>query len=315
LPTILYHVLKNRPSIIYSYKGFLLGPWVASKLTGIPWVIDLRTAPTGQGKEWISFDGAYTGLKAVYWEIYDVLYRLTLPDAFRVVTLSEELKAVLSENYDVPADDIVLVPLGVDTDLFDPKRFKSASGDSLDLVYIGSIRRFRGFEVCFEGLARSNAGTDVRIHMVGTGNEDDIDKLKKQTRCLEVANQIEWYGYVDHKRIPKILSKMDLAISPLPAHESYEVSSPAKLYEYLAMGLPVICSDITPHRKIFDEGVTGYFFEPGDSQSFGETLNEVLDKKRTVSSESRKAARQVAEKYSWESRLRPVHEMIKQASG
>jgi glycosyltransferase involved in cell wall biosynthesis len=57
------------------------------------------------------------------------------------------------------------------------------------------------------------------------------------------------------------MAETDIAVSPLPDIESYKISFPAKLLEYMASGTVVIATNIQPHRQLIRDGETGYLYD------------------------------------------------------
>jgi glycosyltransferase involved in cell wall biosynthesis len=118
---------------------------------------------------------------------------------------------------------------------------------------------------------------NVRFHLVGDGPEDYIDELRLKTNKAGVEEAVCWHGYLVHQTIPTILDSMDVTISPLPAHKSFEIFSPVKLYEFLAMGLPIFCTDLRAHRDAVIAEQTGFFFDPGSSPSLVDVINRISE--------------------------------------
>ena len=55
---------------------------------------------------------------------------------------------------------------------------------------------------------------------------------------------------VPYAEVPKHIAIADICVVPLPDIDWWRVSSPLKVYEYLAMGKPVIMTNILPNREI-----------------------------------------------------------------
>lgn len=310
MPYFLTHMWKHDFDLLYSYKDFNLLPYLLSRFTGTRWVIDLRTKPIQQKEEWDEISGVWFYLRQLYYSLYKQIYIFTLPRAEAVITLSHPLKEYLIREYSVESSNIHLVPLGVDVELFQFNENNSEISDSIDLVYLGSITKHRGLDLFINLLAQDKIRNSFHLHLIGDGPQTYIQKLKQKIRDNGLENSVTWYGYVDHDNIPDVLSRMDVAVSPLPEHDSYEVSSPAKIYEYLAVGLPVICTDITPHRNLLKEGETGFFFDYESPETLPSILNKIYKMESTDWQSRRKQARRKALDNSWSSRLKTVTKII-----
>jgi len=310
LPYFLYHANRYGWDIFYTYTGFSLSPFAVSIHTDATWIADFQTAPTGQSSEWADIDGRSTPVTRFYYALYKATYRVTLPKARKIITLSEELQNHIVTTYNVDSSNISLVPLGVDTDMFTPNENRQPRTESIDIVYLGSIRKYRGLETCIDALASDELAAAIHLHIIGDGPQDYLQNLHKKCDSNNLNNIIEWHGYVEHEDVPGLLAEMDAAISPLPDHQSYQVSSPAKLYEYLAVGLPIVCSDIIPHRDLLDEGRTGIFYQPGDHRSLANALTRLSQTDDTEWREIQVEARKTALQHDWESRMEIVIDAI-----
>lgn len=306
LPLILYHAFVRKPAVIYAYKGFILPPVLCRLVFGTGWICDLRTAPTEQDREVLEQHGRSSRFVELYFELYDLLYRLALPYADRVISLSPELAERLETEYGVKPSQRVLVPLGVDTERFDPAAYPTERDETIDCVYLGSVRLHRGLECCIEALGNGAHRDQIDFHIIGGGPDEEIAQLKELAAQHGVTDTLTWHGFVDHDDIPAHLAEMDVAVSPYPAHERYLVMSPAKVYEYLAMGLPVICSELPAHRQLLTDGTTGFFFQPGNATALADQFERVRSLSPEAVTEDREQARAIAVENDWQERIATV---------
>jgi glycosyltransferase involved in cell wall biosynthesis len=310
LPYFLYQNHQHNFAVLYTYKGFHLTPFITTQLSDCDWIADFQTKPTGQEKEWASLSNVNSAAVKLYYGLEDVMYRLTLPYTKAVITLSEPIRTDLQEIYNVDPSRIQLVPLGVDSDKFRPERTQAMYTEPLNMVYLGSITSRRNLGVCIDAIAVKELRVDVRFHIVGDGPDKDINELKRKANEAGVEEEVCWHGYVGHEEIPAVLDRMDIAISPLPAHDSYEVSSPAKLFEYLAMGLPILCTDIRAHRNVLSAEQTGFFFEPKSPSSLVNAINRISELESEDWLRIRQHAREAGKENDWSSRMEVIKEII-----
>jgi glycosyltransferase involved in cell wall biosynthesis len=314
VPYFLIQNYLNKYDVVYTYGEFHLTPILMSALGNTTWIADFRTKPTEQAKEWKKSSGGYNLIVAAYYCILDILFKLTLQRAEKIVTLSKPIKNDLVRNYGVSEKKISIVPLGVETTKFEPETLQKPLEEPFDIIYMGSISRRRGIGTCIDAIASEELQVDVNLHLVGDGPRTDLDKLKAKTKAENVKESVQWHGYVDHEKIPTVLDRMDIAISPLPAYDSYEVSSPAKIYEYLSMGLPIICSDIGAHRNVLYEERTGFFFTPDSRLSLVESINQIGKFDQEAWIEIRQQARSKGEENDWSRRMDTIRTVIEEAN-
>lgn len=311
LPLFAQIARKHKIEVVYSYKTFILTPWILTQIADLTWIADFRTAPTGQRREFRQLSEQYNRVVDVYLNVFDWLYRVCLSRADAVITLSERLRTELIEKYQLPSDRTYLLPLGVDTDQFDPQRFEQQSTDSTRFVYLGTINKRRGIDDCIRAFAELiDTYPNATLHLIGSGPSDDIKFLKKVAAEHQVQHAIEWHGYHQHEKIPALLATMDIAMSPLPPHESFEVSSPAKVFEYLAMSLPIVCSDIAPHSTLVAEGESGFFFDPDEPDQIENAMIRAIEALKCNSEKVHQNTRALAVQNDWSERIDRIRPLL-----
>lgn len=114
------------------------------------------------------------------------------------------------------------------------------------IVHHGQLDYERDIEKLVEiGEVLSARGIEVNMAIAGAGNR--LTALQKQG---QLHDWLEVLGPIPLKQIPDFLSAGHLALFPLPDGEIWRLASPLKVREWAAAGLPMILSDITPHRSI-----------------------------------------------------------------
>lgn len=295
-PYFVWQALRQPPDLVYSYRNVFLPAFICQLLTDATVVYDIRVDPYRQPKEFQEYEpqGYFFSLMLL---ITKRLHQFALPRADGVITLSEELSHRLTSEYGVPREKVGLVPLAADIDKFEPM---SSDDERLRVAYVGAIRDFRGIEDLVKALASLEATlqTRVQLDLYGPADEAFVGSLEA---LAPDGPPIEWHGYIEHSRIAEEVASCDVAVSPLPPLDSFQVSSPAKIYEYLAMGLPVVATDITPHRRILDEDC-GILVASDDVEMMTAAFEQILSDSEYRSRLS-EGARQRALDNTWEERF------------
>jgi len=296
LPYWLFMLYRHRPDLVYCYQNVITPALLARSLTGSIVVHDMRSDPCNQALEFSDADGQLT-LRRVLLKMSEHLHRFILQRSHIVVTLSEELASDLIENYSISEDQIHLLPVGVDTNRFDAR---CPEPGHLDLIYIGTIQPRRGIDEFVAGLPllSDEQQANITLHLYGGGDEEFIKNLEK--RAASESFELQYYGQVPHEEIPEMLREADVGISPLPPLRAYQVSSPAKIFEYLAAGLPIVASDIAAHRAILDPEIA--FIVKHDREDYADAIREILADKQHLT-EMAANARYRAEKHDWSNRF------------
>lgn len=110
----------------------------------------------------------------------------------------------------------------------------------------------------------------LHLKIVGTGIAED--ELKEYVRKLGLSN-IEFLGFVSGEKLLNIVSAARFTMVP---SEWYE-NNPLSIIESLALGTPVIGSDIGGIPELIVEGKNGFLHNPKDEQSVSEALKRAED--------------------------------------
>ncbi|TKX86567.1 glycosyltransferase [Halorubrum sp. SS5] len=303
LPQLVWLAYNEQPDIVYVYRNVILPPLLIKFFFGSTLVTDLRVHPVNQPKEF-NDDTVVNQLFAIGAQAsHSVLLRF----ADVVITLSEPLRESLVDSFPVSNEDIVIVPLGVDPNVFEVNERKQ--DDQFTIAYMGSIKPHRGIELVIEALNElpTRHQRAVTIELFGPRVEHYVSDIEALADGGEYT--VTWHGLIPHEAVPARVGQADCAVSPLPPHDGFEVSSPAKIYEYLALGLPIVATDITPHRRILsheEDSLIVATDSPTEMASAIERL--ILDEsfRATLSANARAAGQD----NSWETRINTILDTI-----
>ena len=180
-------------------------------------------------------------------------------------------------------------PNGADTDQFDPNTKSKLWRERLELnpeaqifSYAGIHGHAQGLQVVVEAANLLKAETNVHFVLVGSGPEKD--ELLEQATGL---SNVHFWGNVPREEIKLLLADSYATVVPLKKSPLFEGAIPSKIFESLAMEVPVILGVEGEARKIFiDQGQSGLFFEPENAEALAERVLDLSGdetKHRTLS--------------------------------
>lgn len=248
--------------------------------------------------------------RRVIWEAHmghknfltDLIIKLKVP----MVVISQGLKQ-LYINMGVSPENIHVAPDGVDLEKFAMREAKKEARRKLGLdldtriiLYTGHLYPWKGVDTLAES-ARS-IRHDVQVIFIG-GTDKHISSFGMRYSLL--AN-IKVLGNKPHSEIPLYLSAADVLVLPNSAKEDISrlYTSPMKLFEYMASGIPIVASNLPALREVLDES-DAYFFEPDNHASLAETIDSILDDYGQAMNKA-KSALEKAELYSWKKRAESI---------
>lgn len=187
-----------------------------------------------------------------------------------IITSTEGLKDFIAAEIKPEATIKVIKDLP-DKSLFNknvkPASLKLPKGKKI-VVYLGGLQKYKGIDYLIKAIPFVNEN----FHFLIMGYP--VDYAKKLAKKLGVEKRITFTGRIPYEKAPSYLKLGDIAISPKTL-ESGEAN--AKLYNYLAMGLRVICFDIPENRQIL--GGKGIYAKHKSSKGLAKEINETAKQK------------------------------------
>lgn len=175
----------------------------------------------------------------------------------------------------VPLEKVVLIPNGVDTDLFcaDPKQqimVKERLGipkDSKTIVWASRLHKQKGAHLALQAFAKCNL-RDLWFLIIGDGPERVA--LERQSHVLGISDRIIFAGSVGHSDIPELLNAGDVFVFTSIRREGF----PLNVLEAMSMDLPVVISQNLAGPL---EGANGvYPVNPVDIEGVARTIENAV---------------------------------------
>jgi glycosyltransferase involved in cell wall biosynthesis len=275
--------------------------------TGTPWIVETNAV--------ISQEARLERNTLALQRLAGWLERRTYRRADLVVCVSESLRELLIEQAGVPADKVVVVTNAVDVERFGMADHPagevgaSAGGDGRELVigYVGWVTERQGLDQLIRAVAAARArGLSVRAVIVGDG--PDRPRLEAEAATEGVADHIAFPGQVAWSEVPRWIETFSVGYSGqrgvggMPMYHS-----PLKIYEYLAVGRPVIASHHPDAAATLLGARAGWTFAAGDDRALLEAIVEVAELGADVlSAHGDRARRQIEEHHTWKHRSRQL---------
>jgi glycosyltransferase involved in cell wall biosynthesis len=179
------------------------------------------------------------------------------------------------------------------------------------VAYSGHLYPWKGVDVLLDALARLPG---VRGLIVGGHpREADLGRLEARAAALGLADRVRFAGMVEPFRVAGLLDEADvLALPNTPTAVSARYTSPLKLFEYLALGRPLVASDLPAFREVLRDGDNALLFEPGNAAALAAAIGRAIGDPTLAARVSRRAF-ETAREYSWERRAERLAALIDEA--
>jgi glycosyltransferase involved in cell wall biosynthesis len=190
--------------------------------------------------------------------------------AARILPVSAEL-ARQAEAMGADPARIAVTPNAVDAELFAPPPAGPEHAPGRWVVGAAcSMRAYHGMGTLLEAAARlREAIPGLRLLLIGGGPM--LNELTKQAGELGIAGIVEFAGVTAHEDVARRLRECDACVCPNEG-EANQYNCPMKIFEYMAMRIPVVASRWGDIPNIVDDGGTGMLHAPGDPDSLAAAL-------------------------------------------
>ena len=226
----------------------------------------------------------------------DLADRLGAPDSPPFMVIAAD--GVDLERYaDLPEPQQarqMFVGVNHDLPLLPPHRFIAG--------YTGHLYAGRGVELIVELAARL---PDVAFLLVG-GEPEEAQALRSAVQSRRLENVIS-VGFVPNTELPRYQASCDLFLMPyqrrVAASSGGDIArylSPMKLFEYMACGRPILCSDLPVLREVLSPEIA-VLLPPDDVEAWVGAIQSLLGdpaRRRFLG----ELVRSEAKRYTWEAR-------------
>jgi len=230
--------------------------------------------------------------------------------ADEIVTVHEPYRQELVAH-GIDANKITVVMNTLDEDLLPASTERTSDG--FRIVYHGTVTPPYGVELLVEALAGLvHEVDDALLEIYGEG--DSLPAIRSRAAAAGLAERLVLSsGYLPHREVLERVAGASVGVIPnLPsALNRFALSS--KLFEYVALGIPVVCSDLPTLRAHFD-GDELLFFEPGDADALRAALLETARDPDAASARAA-AARRRYEAYRWGVQSGRYVELLRRLAG
>ena len=167
-----------------------------------------------------------------------------------------------------PNIKVYWLPNGVDVSFYNPSQiqpgnFREKNGFSKEEIlyfYGGIIGHAQGLEVILNAANLLRDSSSIQFVIQGSGPEKETLIALKQT--LNLTN-VHFLEPVSKKEMPAILKSIDVALVPLKNLTLFKGAIPSKVFEAMAMEIPLLLGvDGEARNHFIEKGKAGLFFQP-----------------------------------------------------
>jgi glycosyltransferase involved in cell wall biosynthesis len=205
-----------------------------------------------------------------------LLYAIGRRVPARILSVSDSAGRALAEG-GVPAGRIVTLYNGIDLAALraGAARAPAAPNGAVRVGSVGRITPLKGHAVVIDAAARLlRRGVDARFVIAGAAAREapgHLDELRARAQGLGIAGRVELISPFGD--LAELLSGLDVLVhaSVLPD------SLPTTVIESMALGKPVVATDLGGAPELVRDEQTGFLVPPGDPDRMADAIAALID--------------------------------------
>lgn len=180
--------------------------------------------------------------------------------------------------------NVVHVPNGVDLQRWqkpDPgvvDGLKTALGlnDRCIIAYVGTIAlQNHPVDLLLDAFAQL-ASRRSNLHLLLVGGGEDVALMRERTRQRDLEDRIFFAGHLPQATTSALLTMACLSVDPVHDNDVARARSPLKLFESLALGVPVVTGNVGDRAALLADGRAGVLVPPADVSALAEGIDRII---------------------------------------
>src|SRR3990167_2814745 len=165
------------------------------------------------------------------------------------------------------------------------------------VIYVGMLSKERGIKEIVE--AMKYVKNNAELLLVGPFETPEFEKEMR----LIANGRIQFVGNVHYKQVPDFMKAAKigvLCLYPQPNHFGAIFGRNNKLYEYMAVSMPIIASNFPKWKEFVEGNNFGITVDPKNPKEIASAIDNLLDHPVLSQEMGRNGLKAVQERYNWE---------------
>ncbi|MDD5083158.1 MAG: glycosyltransferase family 4 protein, partial [Dehalococcoidales bacterium] len=222
------------------------------------------------------------------------------------IAVSKSAMEFASTN--VPAGRYEIIPNGIDIGHFSPDvlPFSEFCDDKLNILFVGRLESRKGLKYLLQAFRYVKAEVPKsRLIVVGPGTR--LRKGYEKQVARDHLTDVVFVGYASYEELPRYYKTADIFCAPATGRESFGIV----LLEAMAVGKPIVASNIEGYAGVVTHGADGLLVPPRDEKALAKALLSLMADE-SLREQMGARGRLKAMDYSWEHVSRRVLEFYRQ---
>lgn len=176
------------------------------------------------------------------------------------------------------------------------------------VVYSGGMNKYRGIKEAVEAMGLLPQELDARLILLGTFSRANPG-FREELEALDGWARVDYREHVPREEMAPLVAGARVGLSPLQPRREHLVALGNKMFEYMAAGIPQVCSDFPLLREIVDEAGLGVGADSTDPVAIAAAIRRLLEHPGEAEAMGRRAREAVEDRYNWESQAPALLEL------
>jgi glycosyltransferase involved in cell wall biosynthesis len=255
------------------------------------WIVRTRHYNTELGKIIRKFSN---------WSKYERKY---LQKADLVITVADSLKEIYINQVKVSPLRVITLPNTPRMSDFNPENVHEdivgKYKNKFVLFYGGSLDELRGIDFILQGVSRLKREIHNLLFLVA-GKENRSFNLQSLVKQYQVEKVVEYVGWVPLSMLSSYVAASNVCLF-VPRADNMEINNTiaTKIYQYAAMGKPVIVSEARLMKEFVEANRLGFSVHFGNAEELCQSILN-LRSSPEITEHIKDKAVTIAQQYSWE---------------
>jgi len=270
-------LLRRRYDLVYVHNmpDVLVLCAMVPKLLGAKVILDQHDPMPELMMTIFGLDQARFRVRLLGW-----LEKWSLARANLVITVNLACKRIFSSR-SCSGEKIGVVMNSPDEEIFPFRAARSypcrdrASSDRLVMMYHGSLVERNGLDLAVDALERVRKTVPCAELRIYGRNTPFLERVMESVQQRDLQDCVCYLGPKSLEELVREIEKCDVGVVPNPRNAFTEINTPTRIFEYLALGKPVIAPK-TPGIQDYFNSESLLFFEPGSAEELARQIEYVF---------------------------------------
>lgn len=215
----------------------------------------------------------YKGAPIKNWLLFYPIERVLTKYTDVLITINKEDYNLANKYFKV--GKLEYIPgVGIDVDKFnkvvinksEKRKELGVPEDAFIVLSVGELNKNKNHETVIKAIAKIN---NPNVYFLVCGQGELKNYLQAFIKEMRLENQVKLLGY--RRDIAEIINVADVFTFP-----SFREGLSVALMEVMAVGIPIICSNIRGNTDLIEDGKGGYLVEANDVDAFENRINKII---------------------------------------